>query len=82
MKETFCSDSFDAEIRDEAYRLFVASGRAPGRDLEHWLLAEHLVQSRRAAAGSTALQPENLLHFPLNEKAIAMDTPHPFPPRR
>ncbi len=30
----------EAEIREHAYRLYEQSGRAPGRDWEHWLKAE------------------------------------------
>lgn len=80
MKESFCSDCTDADIRDEAYRLFLASGRIPGRDLENWLLAEQRVRSRRVHADPSAAA-QSMLRFPLNEHAICRDTPHPFSPR-
>jgi hypothetical protein len=80
MKETFCSDCSDADIREEAYRLFQASGCAPGHDLENWLLAKRLVEARRVSISSRG-QEDSLLRFPLNEKAICHDTPHPFSPQ-
>lgn len=35
-------------IREAAYFLYLSGDRAPGRDLEHWLAAEALVDDRLA----------------------------------
>ena len=42
------ADRRDAMIREAAYFLYLSSDRAPGRDLDHWLAAEALVDDRLA----------------------------------
>ena len=34
------------EIQKLAYELFKKSGQAHGRDIEHWLEAEHIIRTR------------------------------------
>lgn len=41
-----------ADIANRAYELFLASGAAHGRDLEHWLQAETELRSRSVSAGN------------------------------
>jgi hypothetical protein len=77
MNEIFCSDTSDAEIREEAYRLYVASGCVPGRDLDNWLLAQELVARRRRALTPSEPNPERL-HFPPSADAQIHNTLHPF----
>lgn len=36
----------EAEIQHEAHRLWLESGRAPGRDLENWFAAKELLRHR------------------------------------
>lgn len=35
-----------AQVAEEAYLLWLSEGQPPGRDIEHWLLAEQIVRSR------------------------------------
>jgi Protein of unknown function (DUF2934) len=41
-----------ADIANRAYELFLASGAAHGRDLEHWLRAESELRNRSVSAGN------------------------------
>jgi hypothetical protein len=41
-----------ADIANRAYELFLASGAAHGRDLEHWLKAESELRARSVSAGN------------------------------
>lgn len=41
-----------ADIANRAYELFLASGAAHGRDLEHWLKAESELRQRSFSAGN------------------------------
>jgi Protein of unknown function (DUF2934) len=41
-----------ADIASRAYELFLASGAAHGRDLEHWLKAESELRNRSVSAES------------------------------
>jgi hypothetical protein len=41
-----------ADIANRAYQLFLASGAAHGRDLEHWLQAESELRRRSVSAGN------------------------------
>ena len=41
-----------ADIANRAYELFLASGAAHGRDLEHWLRAESELRNRSISAGN------------------------------
>lgn len=34
------------QVAEEAYLLWLSEGQPPGRDVEHWLLAEQIVRSR------------------------------------
>jgi hypothetical protein len=80
MKESFCSEPSDREIREGAYFVYLTRGCTAGRDLENWLEAERLLRLRRA---DPAREPggDDCLHFPLNAGALRVDTPHPFPLR-
>lgn len=76
MKLIFCCEPSDTEIREEAYRLYLASGRVPGRELENWLQAREILRNRFHQDA----EPEDAeIHFPLNADAQCVDTPHPFP---
>lgn len=35
-----------SQVAEEAYLLWLSEGQPPGRDVEHWLLAEQIVRSR------------------------------------
>ena len=41
-----------ADIANRAYELFLASGAAHGRDIEHWLNAERELRQRSVSAGN------------------------------
>jgi hypothetical protein len=41
-----------AEIAKRAYELFLASGAAHGRDVEHWVQAESELRDRSFSAGN------------------------------
>jgi hypothetical protein len=41
-----------AEIAKRAYELFLASGAAHGRDVEHWVQAESELRDRSVSAGN------------------------------
>lgn len=43
----------EAMIREAAYYLFLSGDRAPGRDLDHWLAAEALIDDRLAGEALT-----------------------------
>lgn len=73
----FCFGPSDAEIREEAYRIFCDSDRVNGRELEHWLMAKARLEER-ASRAPTRQRPDAPLHFPLNAEALC-ETPHPFP---
>jgi Protein of unknown function (DUF2934) len=78
MKENYCCEPSDAEIREEAYRLYLASGRVPGRELENWIQAREQLRERGSRSYFVrSNEPE--LHFPLNADALCVDTPNPFP---
>ena len=66
-------------IRDEAYRLYLASGRMEGRDRENWFLAQQKLEQTQSAQDFEK-NKDNLIHFPLNANAMPTNTPNPFPP--
>jgi hypothetical protein len=41
-----------ADIAKRAYELFLASGAAHGRDVEHWVQAESELRNRSVSAGN------------------------------
>ena len=49
---TSLSSLTHADIANRAYELFLASGAAHGRDLEHWLKAESELRARSVSAGN------------------------------
>ena len=71
MKTPHSSEPTEDEIRHEAYLLWLADGRAPGRELEHWHAARETLRHRVHVAALRAL-PEggNVLHFPPAQAAI------------
>ena len=81
MNISFCPELSDEHIREEAYLQYVASGCAPGRDLENWLAAERELNQQLAASGILSASDPASIEFPLNADALRVDTPHPFPCR-
>lgn len=41
----------EAEIQQEAYHLWMESGRLAGRDLDNWVAAKELLRHRHARSG-------------------------------
>lgn len=79
MKCKFCSQPSEAEIRQEAYRLYLNSGCVPGHDLEHWLAAKARLQAEESARSNESVDRSVVFKFPLHAAAVRVDTPHPFP---
>jgi len=65
----------EAEIQHVAYHLWIESGRAHGRDLDHWLTARELLRHKtaRSASSGTSLRP---VRFPSHNLG---PTNPPFP---
>lgn len=58
----------DDEIRHEAYLLWLADGRAPGRDVEHWHTAREILRHRIHVSGSGApVVGGERIHFPASK---------------
>jgi len=56
------------EIRDLAYELFEKSGRVHGREIEHWLEAEHIIRAREMDMHATDIEAAALKkHIPRSD---------------
>jgi hypothetical protein len=65
MKTPHHHEPTEDEIRHEAYLLWLADGRPPGRELEHWHAARETLRHRVHVSALRALPDEgNVLHFP------------------
>jgi hypothetical protein len=62
----------EADIQHEAYLLYLASGRAPGRELQHWLTAKELLRHRIAGATGEGRVAE--IRFPNAAASVKTDT--------
>jgi hypothetical protein len=71
-------DISEDAIRKEAYQIYLASGRIPGREVENWVLAEQNLRERQADEHEHPIDDYEI-HFAMSPNACPTDTPNPFP---